>query len=45
MAVQNMKVGDKWALKIPANLAFGDKGVKVHEREGGGGRGKGTTER
>jgi len=28
LAVQNMKVGDRWALKIPANLAFGEKGVK-----------------
>jgi len=23
-----MKLGDRWALKIPSNLAFGDKGVK-----------------
>jgi len=28
LAVRNMKLGDRWALKIPSNLAFGDKGVK-----------------
>lgn len=28
LAVQNMRVGDKWELTIPSNLAFGDKGVK-----------------
>ena len=28
LAVQNMRVGDRWALKVPSNLAFGDKGVK-----------------
>ncbi len=29
MAVQNMRVGDKWDLIIPSDLAFGDKGVKA----------------
>jgi len=28
LAVQNMKVGDRWLLKIPPALAFGEKGVK-----------------
>uniref|UniRef100_A0A7S0YLV0 peptidylprolyl isomerase n=1 Tax=Hemiselmis tepida TaxID=464990 RepID=A0A7S0YLV0_9CRYP len=27
-AVRMMRVGDKWDLKIPSNLAFGDKGIK-----------------
>ncbi len=29
LAVQNMRVGDKWDLVIPSALAFGDKGVKA----------------
>mmetsp|Transcript_22379 Transcript_22379/g.53622 ORF Transcript_22379/g.53622 Transcript_22379/m.53622 type:complete len:200 (+) Transcript_22379:3-602(+) len=28
-AVQMMRVGDKWDLKIPASLAFGEKGIKA----------------
>ncbi|EKX48552.1 hypothetical protein GUITHDRAFT_105695 [Guillardia theta CCMP2712] len=28
LAVQNMRVGDRWALKVPPSLAFGDKGLK-----------------
>ncbi|KAJ1473804.1 hypothetical protein T484DRAFT_1972211 [Baffinella frigidus] len=28
LAVQNMVVGDRWALKVPPSVAFGEKGVK-----------------
>jgi len=28
LAVQNMKLGDRWLVKVPPALAFGDKGIK-----------------